>query len=83
MYPDEIEEMKTTNTYLISEGIEDVDVWLKKKFDKIFSFELEFWHLNKKEWPQKRNYKMFQEWFQVDVSTMIYDFEKMPVFKSE
>lgn len=83
LYPDEIEEMKTTNTYLISEGIEDVDVWLKKKFDKIFSFELEFWHLNKKEWPQKRNYKMFQEWFQVDVSTMIYDFEKMPVFKSE
>lgn len=81
LYPNEIDEFKETRTYLISEEIEDVEVWLKKKFDKVFMFELESWHFNKKEWPQKRNYKMFQEWFQIDISTMVYDFETKPVFK--
>lgn len=81
--PEELEEVKEAKTYLISEDIEDEEAWLKKKFDKIFRFELESWHLNKKEWPQKRNYKMFKEWFRVDISTMIYDFETKPVSKSE
>lgn len=83
LYPNDTDEIKETRTYLISEEIEDVEVWLKKKFDKIFVFELESWHFNKKEWPQKRNYKMFQEWFQIDISTMVYDFETKPVLKFE
>ncbi|MBJ7880022.1 hypothetical protein [Gelidibacter salicanalis] len=81
LYPDEIDDMKETNMYLISEDIEDVEGWLKKKFDKLFMLELEAWHTNKKEWPQKRNYKMFKQWFQVDISTMIFDLEKEPVSK--
>lgn len=81
LYPDELDEIEETNTYLIDYDIENVEVWLRKKYDKIFTFELESWHLNKKEWPQKRNYKMFKEWFQVDVSTMVYDFEKKPISK--
>jgi len=83
LYPNDKEEMKDTKTYLISEDIEDINAWLKKNFDKIFIFELETWHSKKKEWPQKRNYKMFQEWFQVDISIMVYDFEMKPVSKSE
>lgn len=83
LYPDDTEEIGETKTYLISEDIKDVDAWLKKKFNKIFEFELESWHSNKKEWPQKRNHKMFKEWFQVDISTMIYDFETKPVSKFE
>lgn len=43
--------------------------------------ELDDWHMNKKEWPQKRNYKMFKEWFQIDFSSMVYDMEKRPVSK--
>ena len=68
------------NTYLINEDI-DLDRWLKKKFDKLFKIELENWHTNKKEWPQKRNYKMFKQWFQIEISTMIYDLEKQPILK--
>jgi hypothetical protein len=83
LYPNEIEGIAETRTYLISEDIDDVSAWLTKKFNQIFEFELESWHLNKKEWPQKRNYKMFKEWFQVDISTMIYDFETKPVSKLE
>ena len=81
LYPEDLKNIKETRTYLISEDIEDIDSWLAKKFDKLFSFELESWHHNKKEWPQKRNYKMFREWFQIDISTMIYDFELKPIIK--
>jgi hypothetical protein len=79
--PDDLDEMKETRTYLVNEDIDDLDQWLKKKFDKLFMFELESFHDNKKEWPQKRNYKMFKEWFHINISTMIYDFENKPVSK--
>lgn len=83
LYPNDLEVMKETKTYLISEDIDDIGAWLKKKFDKIFVFELATWHSDKKKWPQKRNYKMFQEWFQVDVSILIFDFERKPVSKEQ
>lgn len=79
--PEDLDEIKEVRTYLVSEDIEDIEAWLKKKFDKIFSIELEAWNQNKKEWPQKRSYKMFKEWFRLEVSTMIYDFERRPVLK--
>ena len=82
LYPDEINNFNDYNSYLINEDI-DVEAWLKKKFDKLFVMELEAWHTNKKQWPQKRNYKMFKQWFQVDISTMVYDLEKYPVSKFE
>ena len=81
LYPEDLDDIKETRTYLISEDIEEIDSWLAKKFDKLFTFELTSWHTNKKEWPQKRNYKMFKEWFQIDISTMIYDFEINPIQK--
>lgn len=79
--PFDLEDMKETRTYLVNEDIDDLNQWLQKKYDKLFMFELESFHDNKKEWPQKRNYKMFKEWFHVDISTMIYDFEHKPVSK--
>lgn len=81
LYPEEIADIKETRTYLISDEIEDINTWIQDKYDKIFTFELESCNDNKKEWPQKRNYKMFKEWFQIDISTIIYDFEKNPILK--
>jgi hypothetical protein len=81
--PLEFEEIIAAKTYLISDEHENIEKWLNKKFDKIFMGELESWHFNKKEWPQKRNYKMFKEWFQIDVSSIIYDMEKRPITKCE
>ncbi len=69
--------------YLVNSEIDDLEKWLKKKFDKFFMLELENWHTDKKEWPQKRNYKMFKQWFEVQTSDLIYDLEKKPVLKSE
>ncbi|MDP3360375.1 MAG: hypothetical protein Q8S41_13610 [Lutibacter sp.] len=84
LYPnEEVPEFNESNIYLVNEEIVDLELWLKKKFDKFFMLELGDWHLNKKEWPQKRNYKMFKEWFHIEMSTMIYDLVKVPVSKSE
>lgn len=81
LYPEDRDQMKFTNTYLISENIEDIDLWLKNKFDKIFICELEASMVDKKTWPKKRNYQMFKDWFEIDISTMIFDFEKKPIIK--
>jgi hypothetical protein len=69
--------------YLVDDNINDLEKFLKKKFDKLFKMVLEDWHTNKKEWPQKRNYKMFKQWFRIEISEMIYDLEKKPILKSE
>ncbi|MHB1146326.1 MAG: ferritin family protein [Lutibacter sp.] len=83
LYPEDgYPEFMESNIYLVNDEIEDLEVWLKKKFDKFFMFELESWNTNKKEWPQKRTYKMFRQWFQVELSTMVFDMEKQPVSKS-
>ena len=81
LYPGEDDGLDTAMTYLVSTDIEDVEAWLKKQFDQLFTRELEGWHTNEKDWPQKRTYKMFKQWFQVELSTMVYDLEKEPVFK--
>ncbi len=76
-----ITEIDEANVYLVDDDIGDLEVWLRKKFDKFFKLELEEWVTDKKEWPQKRNYKMFKQWFQIDISSMVYDMEKRPIFK--
>lgn len=73
--------IKETNTYLLNETIDDLDKWLQKKFDVFFMLELAEWHSVKKEWPMKRTYKMFSEWFEVSLSTSVYDMVKKPIFK--
>lgn len=86
IYPDskiDITTFNEVNIYLINNSnFEDIEAYLKKKFDRYFMLELEGWHTNKKEWPQRRNYKMFKEWFRIDISTAVYDLEKTPVSKS-
>jgi len=74
-------DIKKTNIYLVDNGINNLEKWLKKKFDKFFMMELEEWCEDKKEWPQKRNYKMFKLWFKVETSDIIYDLERKPVLK--
>ena len=82
IYPkDPVNEVNEANIYLVDKNIKNVEQWLKKKFDMFFMFELDDWHTNKKEWPQKRTYKMFRQWFSVEVSTMIYDMESRPIYK--
>lgn len=86
IYPEdkyEDDDFMLSTVYLVNDDIDDLDNWLRKKFDKFFMMELENFEFDKKKWPRKRNYKMFTEWFQVTVSISVFDTEKKPVFKSE
>lgn len=78
---DGITEIDEANAYLVSDEIKDLEKWLKKRFDIFFKMELQDWEIEKKYWPIKRTYKMFQEWFEVGISTMPYDLDRTPIFK--
>lgn len=87
IYPDskiDASAFNDINIYLInSNNYEDIETHLKKKFDKYFMMELEGWHTNKKAWPQRRNYKMFKQWFDINISTAVFDLENKPISKSD
>ncbi len=83
LYPDSKMDEIDVDIYLVNNTINDLENFLKKKFDKLFTMVLQDWHTNKKEWPQRRNYKMFKQWFRVEISETIYDLERKPVLKSE
>jgi len=83
LYPDSKIDEIDIDIYLVDDNINDLEKFLKKKFDKLFTMVLYDWHTNKKEWPQKRNYKMFKQWFRIEISETIYDLERKPILKSE
>lgn len=76
-------EKEENNVYLIREmvSIADVKKWIKKNFDQIFINELNDWYTNEEGWPKKRTYKMFEEWFDVEINSMVLDLEDEPVTK--
>ena len=76
-------EESEVNIYLVTEEIDDLGQWLKRNYAKFFALELENEITDKKRWPKKRTYKMFQQWFTVEFSTMIYDLENNPVYKED
>ncbi len=52
-----------------------LEKWLKRNFDKIFVNELNHWHTGEVDWPQKRTYKVFTEWFEVSAQARLLDTE--------
>ena len=71
------------NIYLVKEmyNNEAVLKWIKKNYDDIFINELNDWCTDEEEWPKNRTYKMFSEWFNIEICSMILDLEDFPVTK--
>ena len=69
--------------YLIREKVsnEAIERWLSRNFDKIFVTELEGWLTIESDWPAKRTYKLFKEWFEVEIHSMIFDLEEFEIVK--
>lgn len=76
-----VNEVDESNVYLIDDHIDEVEKWLKKNFDRFFQIELSDWITDDSKWPMRRTYKMFRQWFSVDISTMVYDMETRPINK--
>jgi hypothetical protein len=85
VYPDEekIEEVDENNIYLIKEmnSNEDIRKWIKRNFDRIFINELNDWVSEEEYWPKNRTQKLFTEWFDIEVHSMVLDIEESPVLK--
>ena len=84
IYPKEPQpEMEEHTIYLIREmgSNEEIRRWLSKHFDEIFVNELNDWHTEEKDWPEKRSFRMFSQWFDVEIHSMILDLEEIPVTK--
>jgi hypothetical protein len=84
-FPDKLPQvLLEENTMYLLDAIDDkkgVERWLKKNFDQIFSNELNEWTDDKKDWPKNRTYKMFAEWFDVKICSMIYDLGSSPLLR--
>ena len=85
VFPDDepIHNLEENNIYLIREMDDNHAIrnWLKKNFNDIFSNELNDWCSNEKLWPEKRTFKMFADWFDLEIHSMILDLEEGPVRK--
>ena len=84
IYPDSrVETADEGTVYLVKEkdSNEAIEKWLKKNFDNIFQNELNNWHTDEKDWVQKRTYKLFTEWFDIEIHSMILDLEETAITK--
>jgi len=52
---------------------EHAEATLKDLFSDIFEVELSGWITDESAWPQSRTYEMFQEWFDVEFHSVVFD----------
>ena len=83
LYPDMSEDGSETTVYLVNarNTSEDTEKWLKRNFNEIFENELNERHTDENDWPQKRTYKLFKEWFDTEIHTTVVDIEDSPIRK--
>jgi hypothetical protein len=69
------DDMQQGDIYLLPdlETIEQIEKWLKKNFDELFAEQLFNWYVDETMWPENRTFKMFKEWFQYSLHTMVFD----------
>lgn len=49
------------------------DLKSSRMYDEVFSYMLFSWWVDDNAWPSKRTFKVFQEWFEIDVSLDLLD----------
>jgi hypothetical protein len=75
-----IDESMPGNTYLINEITDDAGSVIKKYYKAIFEFQLEGICIDEDEWPEKRNFKLFTEWFNYEISDWVIDLSNKSMF---
>ena len=63
------------NVYLVNEVEEIGDDFqeVQVNYAAIFERELESWNSDKELWPVKRDYEIFETWFEVEIHSVVYD----------
>jgi len=58
---------------------DDIIKFLKKSFHQIFDWELYGWSMDREDWPGNRNWKMFSEWFDIEINSEVFDLVETPI----
>ena len=69
--------------YLIPEGKADPETHIRRHYKAMFEEELNSWYTDPDLWPKNRTFKTFKEFFDVQVSTMVFDLGKGMIEKDE
>ena len=74
----DIEEANQERTvYLVSDedgdGIDAAKEWVKENYKTLFESELDGWYTDSELWPEKRTFKLFKEWFDVECHSVLVD----------
>jgi len=63
--------------YLIDDSAAEdpigMERWLERNYEALFEMELEGWYTDAALWPQDRTYRLFREWFEPELNTVIID----------
>ena len=72
-----------TDVYLLPDFEEpkQIENWLKRNYDQIFCDQMNNWYVDESVWIQNRTYKIFKEWFDYSIHTMIWDTMDIPIEK--
>ncbi|HJN10748.1 MAG TPA: hypothetical protein QF564_18830 [Pirellulaceae bacterium] len=62
-----------TSVYLIDDLDETGKVALRQHWSWIFQQKLMAWHRVERDWPRRRSYEMFHEWFDVRLRSTVFD----------
>lgn len=62
---------------------EDGERSLRRKWEWILEEKLHSWHRDSQAWPQKRTYRLFREWFDVRLVSLVFDLADEPLFHEE
>ena len=61
----------------------DSRAYIKKIYSDIFEFELFGWITTEELWPKNRTWKMFQEWFDIEINSEVFDLVDGKIEKEE
>ena len=61
------------------EDIDEREGLIRKGFRLIFEEELGTWCTDDCDWPEKRSYEVFSEWFQIDYFSVVQDLSAEPL----
>ncbi len=68
-----------STTFLIDSSFDDKSKIIEKHFKLLFETALEAMWTEEEDWPQKRTFKLFCEWFHYEISDWVYDLSSKPL----
>ena len=81
-----MKEISKENTVLLIPEINDYDDahnFIKSCYEEIFEWELFGWVTAEELWPKNRSWKMFNEWFNIEINSEVFDLVDGEIEKEE